>query len=102
MLLFVGKAQDDLVLEIVIFLGTAAYDEDCASLLCKADILLSLIELLKGKRQSGRILKNTYAKRISFYNCTILLQPNKKTTKWFCKLFTFSIKSRSTTRREII
>lgn len=43
-----GKAQDDLVLEIVIFLGTAAYDEDCARLLCKADILLSLIELLKG------------------------------------------------------
>lgn len=30
------------------FLGTAAYDEDCARLLCKADILLSLIELLKG------------------------------------------------------
>ncbi|XP_029659747.1 kinesin-associated protein 3 isoform X4 [Formica exsecta] len=42
-----GKAQDDLVLEVVIFLGTAAYDEDCARLLCKADILLSLIELLK-------------------------------------------------------
>lgn len=36
------------MLEIVIFLGTAAYDEDCARLLCKADILLSLIELLKG------------------------------------------------------
>lgn len=43
-----GKAPDDLVLEIVIFLGTAAFDEDCARLLCKADILLSLIELLKG------------------------------------------------------
>ncbi|XP_018337781.1 PREDICTED: kinesin-associated protein 3 isoform X4 [Trachymyrmex septentrionalis] len=42
-----GKAQDDIVLEIVIFLGTAAHDEDCARLLCKADILLSLIELLK-------------------------------------------------------
>jgi len=45
---FAGKAQDDLVLEVVIFLGTAAHDEDCARLLCKADILLSLIELLKG------------------------------------------------------
>ena len=44
----IGKAQDDIVLEIVIFLGTAAHDEDCARLLCKADILLSLIELLKG------------------------------------------------------
>lgn len=47
-IIFAGKAQDDLVLEVVIFLGTAAYDEDCARLLCKADILLSLIELLKG------------------------------------------------------
>lgn len=44
----IGKAPDDLVLEIVIFLGTAAHDEDCARLLCKADMLLSLIELLKG------------------------------------------------------
>lgn len=43
-----GKAQDDLVLEVVVLLGTAACDEDCARLLCKADILLSLIELLKG------------------------------------------------------
>lgn len=29
-------------------MGTAAFDEDCARLICKADILLSLIELLKG------------------------------------------------------
>ena len=29
-------------------LGTAAADENCCALLCKADILLSLIELLKG------------------------------------------------------
>lgn len=53
--IFSGKAQDDLVLEVVIFLGTAAYDEDCARLLCKADILLSLIELLKGMYSSGCI-----------------------------------------------
>lgn len=46
--LIAGKAQDDLVLEAVIFLGTAAADEDCAQVMCKADILLSLIELLKG------------------------------------------------------
>jgi hypothetical protein len=45
-----GKYEDDLVLEVVVLLGTAAADEGCAMLLCKADILLSLIELLKGKQ----------------------------------------------------
>ncbi|XP_076752591.1 kinesin associated protein 3 isoform X4 [Xylocopa sonorina] len=51
-----GKAADDLVLEIVIFLGTAALDEDCARLLCKADILLSLIELLKAKQEDDEMV----------------------------------------------
>lgn len=51
-----GKASDDLVLEVVIFLGTAAYDEDCARLLCKADILLSLIELLKAKQEDDEMV----------------------------------------------
>ncbi|KAK9302860.1 hypothetical protein QLX08_005265 [Tetragonisca angustula] len=51
-----GKAPDDLVLEIVIFLGTAAFDEDCARLLCKADILLSLIELLKAKQEDDEMV----------------------------------------------
>ncbi|KAF7992867.1 hypothetical protein HCN44_005211 [Aphidius gifuensis] len=51
-----GKVQDDLVLEIVIFLGTSAIDEDCARLLCKADILLSLIELLKAKQEDDEIV----------------------------------------------
>nr|XP_034185847.1 kinesin-associated protein 3 isoform X1 [Osmia lignaria] len=51
-----GKAPDDLVLEIVMFLGTAAYDEDCARLLCKADILLSLIELLKAKQEDDEMV----------------------------------------------
>ncbi|KYM82410.1 Kinesin-associated protein 3 [Atta colombica] len=51
-----GKAQDDIVLEIVIFLGTAAHDEDCARLLCKADILLSLIELLKAKQEDDEMV----------------------------------------------
>lgn len=45
---FLGKAEVDLVLEVVMLVGTAAGDESCSSLLCKADILLSLIELLKG------------------------------------------------------
>lgn len=44
-----GKYEDDLVLEVVVLLGTAAADEGCATILCKADILLALIEMLKGK-----------------------------------------------------
>ncbi|XP_066602275.1 kinesin-associated protein 3 isoform X2 [Prorops nasuta] len=51
-----GKTQDDLVLEIVIFLGTAAFDEDCAQLLCKADILLSLINLLDAKQEDDEMV----------------------------------------------
>jgi len=73
--IFAGKAQDDIVLEIVIFLGTAAYDEDCARLLCKADILLSLIELLKGvhilqqiKNYTIKIIFFTYWETITIFN----------------------------------
>ena len=47
-MLIPGKTEDDMVLEIVILLGTAACDEDCAMLMCKEGILISLIELLKG------------------------------------------------------
>lgn len=49
--LYPGKTEDDMVLEVVILLGTAACDEDCAMLICKADILVSLIELLKGNTE---------------------------------------------------
>ncbi|PSN55423.1 Kinesin-associated protein 3 [Blattella germanica] len=51
-----GKFEDDLVLEVVILLGTAASDEGCAMLLCKADILLSLIELLKAKQEDDEMV----------------------------------------------
>ncbi|KDR23691.1 Kinesin-associated protein 3, partial [Zootermopsis nevadensis] len=51
-----GKYEDDLVLEVVVLLGTAAADEGCAMLLCKADILLSLIELLKAKQEDDEMV----------------------------------------------
>uniref|UniRef100_A0A1B6ETE2 Kinesin-associated protein 3 n=1 Tax=Cuerna arida TaxID=1464854 RepID=A0A1B6ETE2_9HEMI len=51
-----GHAPDDLVLEVVMLISTAALDESCASLLCKADILLSLIELLKAKQEDDEIV----------------------------------------------
>lgn len=41
-------AEDDVLLAAVVLLGTAACDEDCAVLICKAAILSALIELLKG------------------------------------------------------
>ncbi|CAG5073388.1 Similar to KAP115: Kinesin-associated protein 3 (Strongylocentrotus purpuratus), partial [Cotesia congregata] len=54
--LVVGKAPDDLILEVVILLGTAASDEDCARLICKADLLLSCIELLRAKQEDDEIV----------------------------------------------
>lgn len=51
-----GKVKDDLVLETVVFLGTCACDELCAMLLCKADVILSLIELLKAKQEDDEMV----------------------------------------------
>ncbi|GLH01305.1 Uncharacterized protein GBIM_07474 [Gryllus bimaculatus] len=51
-----GKHEDDLVLEVVVLLGTAASDEGCATLFCKADVLLSLIELLKAKQEDDEMV----------------------------------------------
>lgn len=78
---FLGKAKDDLVLEVVIFLGTAASDEDCAQLMCKADILLSLIELLKGITISRSLKMFQTDLMLDF----VFLQLSRKTMKWSCK-----------------
>lgn len=43
-------------METVIFLGTCACDESCAMLLCKADVILSLIELLKAKQEDDEMV----------------------------------------------
>lgn len=51
-----GKTADDLVLDAIIFLGTCACDESCAMLLCKADVILSLIELLKAKQEDDEMV----------------------------------------------
>ncbi|XP_063245126.1 kinesin-associated protein 3 isoform X2 [Bacillus rossius redtenbacheri] len=51
-----GKYEDDILLEVVVLLGTAALDEGCVSLLCKADVLLSLIELLKAKQEDDEMV----------------------------------------------
>ena len=44
--LFTGAAEDDLVLEVVIMIGTVSMDDSCAALLAKSGIIPALIELL--------------------------------------------------------
>lgn len=51
-----GNAKDDVVLEVVILLGTFACDETCANLLCKSNIIFALIELLKAKQEDDEIV----------------------------------------------
>lgn len=69
-----GKVQDDLVLEVVIFLGTAAADEDCAQVICKADMLMSLIELLKGSFRIHSAISNSYCNMEIFEHLSNLPQ----------------------------
>lgn len=52
-----GNAKDDIVLDTVVFLSTCATnDELCAMLLCKAEVILSLIELLKAKQEDDEMV----------------------------------------------
>ena len=51
-----NSGEDDLILEIVVFIGTCASDEAAASYLCKSDILPSLIDLLKAKQEDDEIV----------------------------------------------
>ena len=48
--------EDDLILEIVVFIGTCASDESAAIYLCKSDMLPSLIDLLKAKQEDDEIV----------------------------------------------
>lgn len=52
-----GKEKDDMVLQIIIFLSTSAtHDELNAMLMCKAGVILALIELLKAKQEDDEIV----------------------------------------------
>ena len=51
-----NSGEDDLILEIVVFIGTCASDESAASYLCKSEILPSLIDLLKAKQEDDEIV----------------------------------------------
>lgn len=55
--LTLGKEKDDMILQIIIFLSTSAtYDELNAMLMCKAGIMLALVELLKAKQEDDEIV----------------------------------------------
>nr|XP_019956858.1 PREDICTED: kinesin-associated protein 3 [Paralichthys olivaceus] len=43
-----GSAEDDLILEVVIMIGTVSMDDACAAMLAKSGIIPALIELLNG------------------------------------------------------
>lgn len=43
-----GSAEDDLILEVVIMIGTVSTDDACAAMLAKSGIIPALIELLNG------------------------------------------------------
>lgn len=51
-----GKGDDDLVLEIVVLMGTCATDSSAAQFLCKSGLMNSLIELLKAKQEDDEIV----------------------------------------------
>ena len=51
-----NSGEDDLILEIVVFIGTCASDESAALFLCKSEVLPSLIQLLKDKQEDDEIV----------------------------------------------
>ena len=65
----IGSAEDDLVLEVVILVGTVCNDDACAKLLAEAGIIQSLIELLNGK---SSLRKNKWQScQLAFADCNI-------------------------------
>ena len=47
---FPGAAEDDLVLEVIILIGTVCADDSCAALLAEEGMPQILIDLLNGKK----------------------------------------------------
>lgn len=51
-----GRSDDDLVLEIVVLLGTCASDTSAAMLICKSGLLTAMIDLLKAKQEDDEMV----------------------------------------------
>ena len=50
------RGEDDLVLEIVVFIGTCCADSTAAQFICSSGTLQSLIELLKAKQEDDEMV----------------------------------------------
>ncbi|XP_071769551.1 kinesin-associated protein 3a [Centroberyx gerrardi] len=51
-----GSAEDDLILEVVIMIGTVSMDDSCAALLAKSGIIPALIELLNAQQEDDEFV----------------------------------------------
>ncbi|XP_032235565.2 kinesin-associated protein 3 [Nematostella vectensis] len=51
-----GAAEDDLILEVVILIGTVSMDDGCASILAKEGVIQTLIELLNAKQEDDEVV----------------------------------------------
>ncbi|KAK1796476.1 hypothetical protein P4O66_008915, partial [Electrophorus voltai] len=51
-----GSAEDDLVLEVVMMIGTVSMDDSCAALLAKSGIIPALIELLNAQQEDDEFV----------------------------------------------
>uniref|UniRef100_A0A672ZXP8 Kinesin-associated protein 3a n=1 Tax=Sphaeramia orbicularis TaxID=375764 RepID=A0A672ZXP8_9TELE len=51
-----GSAEDDLVLEVVILIGTVSMDDSCAAMLAKSGIIPALIELLNAQQEDDEFV----------------------------------------------
>uniref|UniRef100_A0A8C4ZQ07 Kinesin-associated protein 3b n=1 Tax=Gadus morhua TaxID=8049 RepID=A0A8C4ZQ07_GADMO len=51
-----GSAEDDLILEVVILVGTVSMDDACAAMLAKSGIIPALIELLNAQQEDDEFV----------------------------------------------
>ncbi|KAM4548012.1 kinesin-associated protein 3a [Odontesthes bonariensis] len=51
-----GLAEDDLILEVVILIGTVSTDDSCAAMLAKSGIIPALIELLNAQQEDDEFV----------------------------------------------
>ncbi|MEQ2248309.1 Kinesin-associated protein 3, partial [Ilyodon furcidens] len=51
-----GSAEDDLILEVVIMIGTVSIDDACAVMLAKSGIIPALIELLNARQEDDEFV----------------------------------------------
>ncbi|XP_060890944.1 kinesin-associated protein 3a [Labrus mixtus] len=51
-----GAAEDDLILEVVIMIGTVSMDDSCAAMLAKSGIIPALIELLNAQQEDDEFV----------------------------------------------